>query len=156
RHRRRPHLARAPAAIVIHVEDLSVVRGGFRLDRVSFELSAGVYGLVIGPTGSGKSTLIETIAGHLGASHGRIVIDGEDATRLAPERRKVGVVYQRHPLFPHLTVRGNVEYGLPPGRDGREARVGPLAETLGISGLLDRRIDGLSGGERQRVALARA
>src|SRR5262249_12517834 len=103
-----------------------------------------------------KSTLIETIAGHLGASHGRIVIDGEDVTRLAPERRKVGVVYQRHHLFPHLTVRGNVEYGLPAGRHRRGARIGPLTATLGISGLLARRVDGLSGGERQRVALARA
>jgi ABC-type Fe3+/spermidine/putrescine transport system ATPase subunit len=141
---------------VIRVEELTVVRGGFRLDRVSFELPGGAYGLVIGPTGSGKSTLIETIAGHLGASGGRIVIDGEDATRLAPERRNVGVVYQRHHLFPHLSVRGNVEYGLPPGRARREARVGPLAETLGISGLLDRGVEDLSGGERQRVALARA
>jgi molybdopterin-binding protein len=141
---------------VIRIEGLTVVRGAFRLDRVSLELPTGSYGLVIGPTGSGKSTLIETIAGHLGASEGRIVIDDEDATRLGPERRKVGVVYQRHHLFPHLTVRDNVGYGLPPGRDRREPRVGALAELVGISGLLDRGVDGLSGGERQRVALARA
>jgi len=144
---------------VIRLEGLEVQRGGFRLGPLDLSVSGGQYALVIGPTGAGKSTLIEAIAGHLRASAGVITIGGVDATQLPPESRGVGVVYQRHHLFPHLSVAENIGYGLrraeaDPGR--RAARVAELAAVLGVEPLLGRSIGDLSGGERQRVALARA
>jgi molybdate transport system ATP-binding protein len=144
---------------MIRVAGLAVRRGSFRLRAVSFEIPRGQYGLVIGPTGSGKSTLIETIAGHRPAEAGTVEIDGIDVGPLPPERRRVGIVYQRHHLFPHLSVRENVGYGLArrePDRARRASRIEALAEALGIADLLERGTDNLSGGERQRVALARA
>jgi molybdopterin-binding protein len=144
---------------MIRVDGLTVTRGGFRLDDVGFEVGAGQYGLVIGPSGSGKSTLLETVAGHQRADRGTIAIGGADVSGLPPERRQVGIVYQRHHLFPHLSVGENVGYGLlrrEPDRARRATRVAALARSLGIAELLDRGIEHLSGGERQRVALARA
>jgi len=89
--------------------------GGFRLTDITFEVSAGGYGVVIGPAGAGKTTLLETIAGVTHATSGQIILRGEDVTTLAPERRRLGIVYQHAYLFPHLTVRENVEYGAASG-----------------------------------------
>ncbi len=147
---------------MIELEALSVRVGGFDLQDVSFAVPSGGYALIIGPTGSGKTTLLEAIAGHATVRSGRVLLHGEDMTGVPPERRRLGFVYQQYHLFPHLSVRDNIGYGLAArwtgGRadtnDGR--RADELAETLGISHLLGRTVRGLSGGEQQRVALARA
>jgi molybdopterin-binding protein len=144
---------------VIRLEAVALRIGSFRLDRVSVEVPAGGYGLIIGPTGAGKTSLLEAIAGHIPLAHGRIRLGDRDVTSLSPEERGIGFVYQGYHLFPHLTVRRNIAYGLhhtAGGADGSEARVRDLATLLGLEGLLDRGVRGLSGGEQQRVALARA
>lgn len=140
---------------MIELEGLTVRAGGFTLRDITLAVPAGGYALVIGPTGSGKTTLLEAVAGHQRPERGRIRLGGRDVTALAPEARGVGFVYQAYHLFPHLTVRQNIAYGLPRGAAAGR-RVGELAELLGIAPLLDRPIGRLSGGEQQRTALARA
>ncbi len=144
---------------MIRVEGLAARVGAFTLENISFEVPAGGYAMILGPTGSGKTTLLDVLAGHVPALQGRVTLSGHDATFLPPEERGLGLVYQAHHLFPHLSVRDNIGYGLPAGRGRagpREARVRELAAMLGIEALLGRAVTRLSGGERQRVALARA
>ncbi|MGH7628841.1 MAG: ATP-binding cassette domain-containing protein [Gemmatimonadales bacterium] len=147
---------------MIELEGISVRVGGFDLRDVSFAVPSGGYALIIGPTGSGKTTLLEAIAGHAKVRSGRVLLHGQDVTGLPPERRGLGFVYQQYHLFPHLSVRQNIGYGLAVGRTGGRTdgsgggRAHELAEALGITHLLDRTVRGLSGGEQQRVALARA
>jgi putative spermidine/putrescine transport system ATP-binding protein len=153
------------------VEDLSFAYGqGPVLSGVSLDLPDGGITVLIGPSGSGKSTLLQLLAGLLHPASGRILFDGEDVTRVPTERRDVGVVFQSYALFPHLTVRENIAFGLKtgrrrfslrssrrrPSRHSLEARVWDAAALLGLERLLDRRPGQLSGGEQQRVALARA
>jgi ABC-type sugar transport system ATPase subunit len=139
---------------MISLDQVVVRAGAFTLGPVSLDVPAGGYALLIGPTGSGKTTMLEAVAGHHQLVSGAVRLHGEVATDLPPERRGVGFVYQDHLLFPHLSVAENIGYGL--GVAGRESRVTDLAATLGILQLLDRGVARLSGGERQRVALARA
>jgi molybdate/tungstate transport system ATP-binding protein len=147
---------------MIRLEQLSVRVGGFDLRDITFEVPTGGYGLIIGPTGSGKTTLLEAIAGHMPLRAGRVIMHGDDVTELPPERRGLGFVYQQYHLFPHLSVRHNIGYGIGRARRGAGApengsgRVEELADMLGILSLLERPVRGLSGGEQQRVALARA
>jgi molybdate/tungstate transport system ATP-binding protein len=146
---------------VIRLENLHVRVGGFDLRDISFEVPQGGYALIIGPTGSGKTTLLEAVAGHAPLRAGRVFMHEDDVTHLPPERRRLGFVYQQYHLFPHLSVRENIGYGLERKRlsgSSRPAqqRVDELAEALGITPLLGRMVRGLSGGEQQRVALARA
>jgi molybdopterin-binding protein len=141
---------------VIRLEKLHVRVGTFDLQDISFEVPRGGYALIIGPTGSGKTTLLEAVAGHAPLRSGRVFMHGDEVTDWPPERRGLGFVYQQYHLFPHLSVRENIGYGL--ARNGRDAqtRIGELAGLLAIEPLLDRPVRGLSGGEQQRVALARA
>jgi molybdate/tungstate transport system ATP-binding protein len=145
---------------VIRLEDLHVRVGGFHLRNISLEVPSGGYALIIGPTGSGKTTLLEAVAGHARLLGGRVYMHGQDVTDLPPERRGLGFVYQQYHLFPHLTVRDNIGYGLRGRRSsdngGQRGRTEELAELLAIGPLLERTVRGLSGGEQQRVALARA
>jgi molybdopterin-binding protein len=146
---------------VIRLENLHVRVGAFDLRDISLEVPKGGYALIIGPTGSGKTTLLEAVAGHARLKGGRVFMHGDEVTDLPPERRGLGFVYQQYHLFPHLSVRDNIGYGIARvrgTRDGtaREARVAELAGMLAIEPLLDRPVRGLSGGEQQRVALARA
>ncbi len=125
--------------------------GDFHLTDVTFDVAEGGYGVVIGPAGAGKTTLLETIAGVTRPTSGQMLLRGDDVTRLAPERRRLGIVYQHAYLFPHLTVRENVEYGAASREDAADA-----ADRFGVEGLYDRSVESLSGGERQLVAIARA
>jgi molybdopterin-binding protein len=146
---------------VIRLEGLHVRVGSFDLEDISLEVPRGGYALIIGPTGSGKTTLLEAVAGHAPLRAGRVYMHEDDVTALPPERRGLGFVYQQYHLFPHLSVRENIAYGIA-GRRGDQrngrtaARVDDLADMLAIRPLLDRPVRGLSGGEQQRVALARA
>jgi molybdopterin-binding protein len=144
---------------MIRLEDLHVRVGSFDLSGISLEVPQGGYALIIGPTGSGKTTLLEAIAGHARLQKGRVYMHGDDVTTLPPERRGLGFVYQQYHLFPHLTVRDNIGYGIARGHgwNGRvHDRIHELSDLLAITPLLDRSVRGLSGGEQQRVALARA
>ncbi len=127
--------------------------GNFKLD-VNFGMGRG-YCVVLGPTGAGKSLLLELIAGIVRPDRGKIVIDGEDVTDLPPEDRNVGFVPQDYALFPHMNVYKNIAYGLRVRGIRDSGIVTKIAGKLGISHLLSRKPATLSGGERQRVALAR-
>lgn len=140
---------------MIRLDRVTLAAGAFRLEEISLEVPAGGYALVIGPTGSGKTSLLEAIAGHLPVLAGRILLDGRDVTTVPPEARRIGFVHQAYHLFPHLSVRANIGYGLKDAA-AAGARVEELAAMLGITPLLDRSTRGLSGGEQQRIALARA
>ncbi len=144
---------------MIRVVGLSKRLGAFRLRGVSFEVARGDYAVLLGPTGCGKTVLLETLVGINRPDAGEVWLDGQDVTRWAPERRGIGFVYQRSMLFPNLSVRGNIAYGLryhgvPRAERGR--RVERVAELVGVGHLLHRGIGALSGGEMQKVALARA
>lgn len=136
---------------MISLKGVSARAGKFSLADITFDVPQGAYGVVIGPAGSGKTTLLETIAGVIRATSGTITLGGDDLTHAPPERRRLGIVYQHAYLFPHLTVRQNVEYGAANG-----SVVGEMIERFGIGALADRSVASLSGGERQLVAIARA
>ena len=141
--------------------DIDKRLGQFRL-TAKFEAAAGVTAL-FGPSGAGKSTVVNLIAGLLVPDHGRIAFDGtalfDSAARInvPPHRRRIGYVFQEGRLFPHLTVRRNLDYGRWMSRISRDdAETRHIVELLDIGDLLDRRPGKLSGGERQRVAIGRA
>ena len=145
---------------MIGLRRLEVEAGGFSVGPLDLEVADGEYAVLLGPSGAGKSLVLEALAGVRKAAAGQMIVDGDEVSRVAPERRRVGLVFQDGLLFPHLDVAGNVAYGLPAkaagGRKGREGVVRELAASVGVEQLLRRRPDTLSGGERQRVALARA
>ena len=140
---------------MIRVEDLAIVLPGFALEDINLQVRAGEAFALLGPTGAGKTLLLEAIIGVVPIAAGRILSDGRDVTRQPPERRRIGIVYQDHALFPHLTVEENIVYGQRYCRASLPS-VTPLVERLGLTRLMKRRIRSLSGGEKQRVALARA
>ncbi|MSX94252.1 MAG: ATP-binding cassette domain-containing protein, partial [Actinobacteria bacterium] len=129
------------------------------LDRVSITVADGEVVALLGPSGVGKSTLLRVIAGLLVADAGTVSLDGVDITRWASHRRNIGLVFQDEQLFPHLTVAGNVGFGLRMRRTPHpelHRRVQELLALVGLSGFDDRAVGGLSGGEAKRVALARS
>lgn len=131
----------------------------FELGPLELRIEAGEYLVLMGPNGSGKSTLIELVAGLRRPDGGEILWGGEPITHLPPERRRFAVAYQDYALFPHMSVAGNIAYGLRVrgvAPDEITRRVGEAAELLGITALLDQEPHSLSGGEKQRTALARA
>ena len=141
--------------------DVTLRRGDFALDA-AFEAGPGLTAL-FGRSGSGKTTLIDLIAGLARPDRGRIVVDGATLVDTAaglflpPHRRRIGVVFQDARLFPHLSVRTNLQYGRRVARHRADpATFAAVTGMLGIGALLDRRPAGLSGGERQRVAIGRA
>lgn len=129
------------------------------VNHVSLEIGAGELFVLLGSSGSGKSTILRLIAGLLSPDHGRIEIHGRDVTQLPPQRRDTGFVFQNYALFRHMSVAENVEFGLKirrSPRSERRRRCGELLELVGLGGLGSRLPSQLSGGQRQRVALARA
>jgi len=136
---------------MISLERISARAGDFALEDIAFTVPQGAYGIVIGPTGAGKTTLVESIAGVVPITRGRLMLGGTDMTHAPPERRRLSIVYQHAYLFPHLTVRENVGYGSSSSKVTVE-----MLERFGLGEVAGRNVRVLSGGERQLVALARA
>src|ERR1700681_2068154 len=129
------------------------------VDGVSFALDEGTLNVLLGPSGCGKSTTLRLIAGLDYPDSGRILIGGQDVTRLSPARRNIAMVFQSYALFPHLSVAENIVFGLRVRKVSdadRDRRLQRVARLLGLSALLDRKPSQLSGGQQQRVALGRA
>src|SRR5271156_169008 len=129
------------------------------LDNVDFDVPAGSLTALLGPSGSGKSTLLRAIAGLDQPDTGTITINGRDVTRLPPQRRDIGFVFQHYAAFKHLTVRDNVAFGLKIRKRPKaeiKQKVDHLLEVVGLSGYHARYPNQLSGGQRRRMALARA
>jgi len=145
---------------MINIEHLDFAVGRFALSNVCLRVEPSEYFVMLGPTGSGKTLLIECLAGLNRIDSGKVEIAGEDVTHVEPRLRRVGYLPQDYALFPHLTVRDNIAFGL--GRrkslSAKEAeqRLQHMMQTVGVSHLEDRLPHKLSGGEKQRVALARA
>ena len=128
------------------------------LKNVNLEIHPGEFFAFLGPSGCGKTTLLRLIAGFARAQRGRVLVSGEDISGLPPWRRDVGMVFQSYALWPHMTVRRNVAFGLEERKVPRaeiEARVAAALALVGLTELADRRPAQLSGGQQQRVALAR-
>ena len=129
------------------------------VDHVDLEIRDGEFMVLVGPSGCGKSTLLQMLAGIIEASDGTIHIGERDVTRLDPRKRDIAMVFQSYALYPHLTVRGNLGFGLKlRGTDKAEIgrRVDDVARILGLDEVLERKPGELSGGQRQRVAMGRA
>ena len=144
---------------MIALEWVTVRSGPFSLRNVSFQIPQGGYGVLMGKTGSGKTTILEAICGLRGIDEGTVRLAGVDVTRFRPGDRGIGYVPQDRALFQTMSVRGNLSFApsiLGWKRSDIEARVEELAALLRIGPLLDRAPAGLSGGEAQRVALGRA
>jgi ABC-type sugar transport system ATPase subunit len=144
---------------MIAVRELHIVQGQFSLTDVSLTIPRGEYGILMGRTGCGKTTVLESVCGLRSIRGGTIELDGRDVTNLKPAERGIGYVPQDDALFTTMSVRDNLAFALDIRKWPRgdiEERVGELAAMLGIGHLLDRFPKGLSGGEARRVALGRA
>jgi multiple sugar transport system ATP-binding protein len=133
--------------------------GPLAVDHVDLDIRDGEFMVLVGPSGCGKSTLLQMLAGIVEVSEGSIHIGDRDVTRLDPRKRDIAMVFQSYALYPHLTVRGNLGFGLKlRGTEKGEIarRVDEVARILGLEELLDRKPGALSGGQRQRVAMGRA
>ncbi len=129
------------------------------VDGVSLEVSDGELVTLLGPSGCGKTTALRIIAGFETPTAGRVLIDGQDVSRLPPHARNTAMVFQSYAIFPHLTVSQNVAFGLQmrgASKDEIASRVQAILELVGLAGLQHRSPEQLSGGQQQRVALARA
>jgi putative thiamine transport system ATP-binding protein len=141
------------------VEGLEITLGGRVLVALPrLEVAPGQVVTVMGPSGSGKSTLLAFLSGALDPAfraRGRVLLEGEDVTALPAHRRRIGLLFQDDLLFPHLSVAGNLAFGLPPGLRGREARIAAALEEAELAGFGPRDPATLSGGQKARVALLR-
>ena len=145
----------------IVLDNVSKVFGGevVAVDGVSLTIGSGEFLVLVGPSGCGKSTLLRMIAGLEESTAGKISIGDREVTDLPPRARDIAMVFQSYALYPHMTVRQNLGYGLKVRKTPKheiKARVARAAELLGLDELLDRKPAALSGGQRQRVAMGRA
>jgi len=144
---------------MIAIQGLDIDLRDFHLRDINLDVAENEFFILMGPTGAGKTVLLEAIAGLVPIKSGTIYIGGKDITGLPPEKRGISIVYQDYALFPHLTVRDNITYGLHFHKiDKRKAqeRLAQLIEVLNLSHLQHRLPANLSGGEKQRVSVARA
>jgi len=144
---------------MIVIKNLSIDLGEFHLSDINLTISDREYLVILGPTGAGKTVLVEGIAGLHRIKQGEIWVDQNEVTHLTPEERNIGYVPQDYVLFPFLNVLKNITFGLRQTKSSKaeaQERVKTLTNLLGISHLLNRDTRSLSGGEKQRVALARA
>jgi|HubBroStandDraft_3_1064219.scaffolds.fasta_scaffold47770_2 putrescine transport system ATP-binding protein len=153
----RPAAADIP---LLRIEAVSKKFGAFRaVDKLSLDIGAGEFFALLGPSGCGKTTLLRMLAGFETPDEGRILLDGHDIAQVPPHQRPVNMMFQNYALFPHLTVRDNIAFGLKraamPGSD-IDTRVAELVALVKLKGLEKRKPDQLSGGQKQRVALARS
>jgi putrescine transport system ATP-binding protein len=138
------------------VKKFGVVRA---VDRVSIDIWAAEFFALLGPSGCGKTTLLRMLAGFETPDEGRILLDGNEIARVLPHQRPVNMMFQNYALFPHLSVRDNIAFGLKRARMAQpeiDARVAEMVALVKLEGLEKRRPDQLSGGQKQRVALARS
>jgi molybdate/tungstate transport system ATP-binding protein len=144
---------------MISIRGLDIDLRDFHLRDINLEIAKNEFFILMGPTGAGKTVLLEAIAGLVPIKSGTIYIGGKDITGLPPEKRGISIVYQDYALFPHLTVMDNITYGLHFHKiDKRKARerLAQLIEVLNLSHVQHRLPVNLSGGEKQRVSVARA
>ena len=141
---------------MIEIESISRKWKNFSLDNLSLKIESGEYFVILGPTGAGKTLFLELIAGFHSPDSGRILIEGKDVTNLPPEKHDLVFVYQDYSLFPHMSVKRNIEFGMRMKKIKSQEKLLEAARDLGITNLLGRHPLTLSGGEKQRVALARA
>jgi putrescine transport system ATP-binding protein len=138
------------------VKNFAAVRA---VDRLSLDIGAGEFFALLGPSGCGKTTLLRMLAGFETPDEGRILLAGRDIAQVLPHQRPVNMMFQNYALFPHLTVRDNIAFGLKRAgmpRPDIDTRVAEMVALVRLEGLEKRRPDQLSGGQRQRVALARS
>ena len=146
---------------MIKFENVQISYGDFvAVDDLNLEIKEGEFFTFLGPSGCGKSTTLRTLVGFIDPSKGSILVDEKDITRLAPEKREIGIVFQSYALFPTMTVYDNIAYGLKIKKMPKSeinAKVNEIAQKIKISDKqLQRNVSELSGGQQQRVALARA
>lgn len=143
---------------MLRIENLYMKAGQFQLSDISFEVDSGEYFVLLGPSGSGKSLLLEAIAGVRKTESGRILLHNKDLTKVTTQKRRIGLVFQDNTAFPHLNVRNNIRYALrlkKSSRDVIDKKMTELSQNLLLDSLLDRDPKKLSGGELQRLLLAR-
>ena len=146
---------------MINFKNVQISYGDFvAVDDLNLEIKEGEFFTFLGPSGCGKSTTLRTLVGFIDPSKGSIFVDDKDITRLAPEKREIGIVFQSYALFPTMTVYDNIAYGLKIKKMPKseiDAKVNEIAQKIKISDKqLQRNVSELSGGQQQRVALARA
>ncbi|HKL76461.1 MAG TPA: tungstate ABC transporter ATP-binding protein WtpC [Halanaerobiales bacterium] len=145
---------------MLKLENIKKEYDDFKVENINLEIDSGEYFVILGPTGTGKTIILEIIAGLIKEDRGSIFFKDKNITNFSPEERKVGMVYQDYMLFPHLNVKNNIIFGLKTSnkysKDEIENKLQEMLELFGIEDLLARDVNTLSGGEKQRVALARA
>jgi putrescine transport system ATP-binding protein len=145
---------------LLRIEGVVKKFGSFRaVDSISLDIRAGEFFALLGPSGCGKTTLLRMLAGFETPDEGRILLSGRDIAQVLPHQRPVNMMFQNYALFPHLTVRDNIAFGLRRAKMPRAdiaARVAEMVALVKLEGLEKRKPDQLSGGQKQRVALARS
>lgn len=146
---------------MIDARDLACDFGAFELGPLSLRADKGEYWAILGPSGAGKSLLLQTLAGICRPDSGALHLNGRDAIGDPPEARGIGLVFQQSALFPHMSVRANIGYGLRVrrrrlARQQRNERVQEIVDRLQLAPIVERPVATLSGGEAQKVAIARA